>query len=312
MKKVLVTGTALLAFAATGFAQFNEATLNQAGLYNDGKVYQSGINHDATINQNGNGSSSSFNKSTLAQEGVNQGAVSTQTGHGHEVNSLQRGQDNNAYFTQDNANSYAFSRQYGQNNYISSSQISVDGTAAKADFLQEGNRNRAYLVYQSDQVIGLDITTSVIKQRGNDHVAYLTQLGDANAGEIYQSDNWGYAWGYQSGNGNKLRIDQKGSATFADQNKVDIYQYGNFNQAKTYQDGVRNRIGLVQSGNGNNYADINQFGSDNVVRGTGGDTFARQMGVGNNRLESLQTGNGQTLYVNQNGNTNMGFVRQTN
>jgi hypothetical protein len=311
MKKILLTGATLLVVAATSFAQYNEAFLNQAGLYNDGKVYQTGQLHDAYIYQNGNGTSSSFNKSTLAQEGYDQFAESRQNGHGHEVNSFQRGdQINWAYFKQEKANSSAFSRQFGRNNYISSSQISVDGTAAKAEFLQEGNRNRIFLDYQSDQIVGFDITNSFIRQRGNDNLARLTQIGDANTGEIYQNNNWNEAIGEQYGSRNKLRIDQQGSPTWYDRNYAYVRQEGDLNQAKTYQDGVRNTIRLVQAFGPNNYADINQYGSDHLVRGWDG-INARQDGA-NNRLESLQTGNGQTLYINQNGNSNLGFVRQSN
>ncbi|QJD81627.1 hypothetical protein [Spirosoma rhododendri] len=51
MKKVLLTGTALLAFAAAGFAQTNQATTNQAGINQRAAQTQTGSYLKSTITQ---------------------------------------------------------------------------------------------------------------------------------------------------------------------------------------------------------------------------------------------------------------------
>lgn len=51
MKKVLLTGTALLTFAAAGFAQTNTATTNQAGNNQTAAQTQTGSYLKSTINQ---------------------------------------------------------------------------------------------------------------------------------------------------------------------------------------------------------------------------------------------------------------------
>jgi len=51
MKKVILTGSALLAFVGAAWAQ-NSATLNQSGTYQTAVQQQSGNNQVSTINQN--------------------------------------------------------------------------------------------------------------------------------------------------------------------------------------------------------------------------------------------------------------------
>jgi hypothetical protein len=313
MKNLLLTGLAFVAFTTVSIAQ-NTATLDQNGSFNQADLNQAGLGNRINARQDGTGAGSVFNVTRVRQSGSNAGtnniSNSNQVGRDHFINAYQEGTRNRADFFQTQQSTSVTTQQIGSLNEIVSNQRSAIGTKVVAELQQTGSNNNIQLTNQTDVIDLVDFTYAYVYQRGNENDAYLVQMGDANTATISQDNNWNLAFGRQEGTSNKLRITQVGiNATSSLYNWADVFQFGTGNDSRTYQIGRSNTIALKVTGS-NNFADLNQNGTNHLIRGISGDLIG-QSGT-NNRLTVSQNGNNQLLNVSQVGNTNQAFVLQQN
>jgi hypothetical protein len=140
-----------------------------------------------------------------------------------------------------------------------------------------------------------------IARPGNDHGAYIAQIGSGGAATIRQSSNTQYA-----------RIDQDG-----DHDRADIAQSGvGAHYATIAQDGDFNALDLTQSGAGAQVALLQQTGNGNsmLLDQQGGSVssgvLAQQLGD-NNTLALAQSGDNNQASLVQNGSGNVMSASQT-
>ena len=298
MKKVLLTGVALMAFAAAGFAQNNVSTINQSVGGNTTNVNQTWV-------ANGNPANNSKNTSTITQTGVS-------NTEGNSANVLQIGTSNAAVTQVGKNNATNIDQQNNgersglgfENNATVNQGVGGAAQDNLANITQKGQTNtrkvdptgsshEAYI----DQKSALTNGMATINQSGTDHLgsivqngstvnpggmygpnsAFITQSGDKQRGFVTQLTDGNGATVEQSGNDNLATVNQ-GTAgetpgTSGDHTALvqqlgsfdvaNITQTGTDNSAKTYQTGFDNQISINQSSIENDVAMSQQGGSSN-------------------------------------------------
>ena len=276
MKKVILTGFSLIAFAAASFAQSNTATLNQVGT-----------SQNSTQNQSGN------NLTSVVTQGNS--AVADNTGN--RAFTDQRSTNNTATVTQTTS-------QYNQGLIY---QNTVEGKTAG------GAQNEATIQQISSGTTALfpgdPNTTPVAGGSGTGSVARIGQEGEGNHASIQQNGT-GAATG--ANNSNYGRIDQSGSNNGASVNDVYIHQNGTSqgNVGSISQQSGAATAKIEQNGPGNvassgNTASINQSsaGVDAII----------QQNAGSGAPDGSQgTSATNMATVNQTGGTGDASIQQNN
>jgi hypothetical protein len=128
-----------------------------------------------------------------------------------------------------------------------------------------------------------------VTRPGNDHGAYITQIGDSGAASIRQSTNTQYG-----------RIDQDG-----DHDRAAITQSGaGAHYATVAQQGDYNEVGLAQSGAGAQVALLRQTGNGNSM------LFDQQGGSVSSGVAATQLGDNNTMALAQSGDDNQALLTQ--
>lgn len=196
-------------------------------------------------------------------------AIITQIGDRNNANIFQTGNFGTASPLEGTKDAFAF--QQGDDNKIT---MSINGTDATGYAWQLGDRNTA------TQAIGQGVgdkdqnSNLLIKQQGNDNVATQTITGNGFAGSI--TTQWNTAWASQFGDRNysKQEMNQNGLDGASPSNDYEyLEQYGNDNSSTQIQAGQVNLSSVLQG--------------KHVVSNF-------------NNSVTTQTGNFNTVYVNQN------------
>ncbi|AKD57290.1 hypothetical protein [Spirosoma radiotolerans] len=343
MKKIILSIVAVCALTTT-FAQ-NSASLSQNGTSNSSNSAQAGRLQTVTVSQNGTGNTNTnqqfshfTQQANITQTGLTNTANTYQNadaGPGNFITVTQNGTgaggntalvDQSDFFT---INSQATVLQNGQNlkstvvqHYAINDVAITDQTGASNNAtITQGNGSQgssnSYASIQQYSVFGpQDATISQLGDNNNaqiyqsndagpNNVATINQNGNNNIGFLDQSDfatvsTTGFI--SQLGNGNQAYLQQRGGGAFTSGSSATIGQTGNANYAN-----------LTQYGGANNQAAISQTGDLNVVTGVSGPA-GLQIGVGNSLTvaqASLAGGPGQYAQVQQLGTGNVGTINQT-
>ncbi len=305
MKKISLTGFALLAFAAASFAQSptNSATLQQNGNNQTALQIQTGNNLKSTISQD-------------RKEGVNGGnfAATAQTSTGAAGNEATVTQNltsnsNRGYVTQlggvGNKGSITQSNNSGGLGAVVTPLSSPEDVKALggnwAGIWQQGNNNMSTEIIQNDV------------SKGN--FAEIFQFGSGNLStginqSIYSSNNTAKINQGQLGSGvsgNKAGIAQQGTSQ---ENKATIVQRTNNNDATIIQNdfSLRNEASISQIGGTGSKAKVEQrytsYDNKAVVSQT----------ASNNQATVNQTSNSSNNLadVSQSGESNQATIGQSN
>lgn len=304
LSSLLILSAPVYAAGGSGNSAFidqtgpNNAVINQDCL-------PGGCDHTAGITQvhtNYNGAVGAENNAL-----INQVTAST------EAYITQQGNNNSAEIAQRNG-SYADIQQidaFDSTALINQDKDEIDGTLS-------GFNNTAG-IYQT----GL-VQSALIKQFGDDGVAYVSQSGDANyakviqnKGSIGESANITQAgWGNNSdtvmnGQGDTVIVGQSGMKNVMDvdvaetsrSSTITAYQTGTMNNALLYTQGTNNTISGSQNDT-DNYVQVVQLGNQQTATYT-------QDGVANNALiGQYETAVGSTAGVHQFGDNHQGIINQ--
>ena len=283
------------------FSHFTQQTnVTQTGLTNTANTYQNadaGPGNFITVNQNGTGAGG--NKALVDQSDfltISSQATVLQNGQNLKSTVVQHyAIDDVAITDQTGASNNATinqgnGSQGSSNSYAYIQQYSLFGPQ-DATISQLGDNNNAQ-IYQSNNA-------------GPNNVATVNQNGNNNIGFLDQSDfSTVSTTGFisQLGNGNQAYLLQRGGGPFTSGSSATIGQTGNSNYAN-----------LTQYGGANNQAAISQTGDLNVVTGVSG-AAGLQIGANNSLTviqSSLAGGPGQYAQVQQLGSGNVGTINQT-
>ncbi|GAB3575813.1 hypothetical protein GCM10027578_40510 [Spirosoma luteolum] len=282
MKKVLLTGSALLAFAAAGFAQNNTATLLQNGTSQSASQYQSGNYLKSTITQDkGSGSNAG------SYAGTNQTSTGT-AGNEAIIDQKTNANSNRAFVAQEigtgNKGTITQSDNSGGGSlHVGSGTSAADVKAAGgnwAGILQQGSNNKNTYVNQG--------------KSASRNFGEIYQYGSGNRQtSIDQSDN---------SNGNTATVNQGTASASISNGRVVVSQQGNSRNNEAFvtqlasgNDAVVTQKGGNIAGSDNNKATVSQ------TDGSGSSATIEQ--------QNYSTTNAATITQQRGGNT--GFVKQS-
>lgn len=308
-KQVMMTGVMLFAMGAV-FAQYNEATVYEAGVgSNEAVVEQIGFSNLVVLNQQADYSAMPSNYADIYQDGDYNDAYVNQTAYwGHKSYVEQVGNNNlvNVDIWRNGNESRAF--QYGDWN-ISDQDIKGGGTnGSKALIDQTGTYNIA------KQQMG--ITGDLIAQYN-----YLKAYQDGYSNYSYQEIVTDVHF---SAEGNLSKVDQFGddndswvyigSETMVpDDNEANANQYGDYNWSKIVVLGSDNWADVSQTGDLND-SYVKQEGNNNdaVVKSVGDYNNSNVLQIGNgNYGDIFQTGMYNDADLDQIGSNNDATIIQT-
>ncbi|MBO0948593.1 beta strand repeat-containing protein [Fibrella forsythiae] len=235
MKKIILTGTALMAFAAAGLAQSNNATLNQNGTGQTGRQQQTGTYLNANIQQvQGSGAASNTgNFAGTTQNTSGQGGTAVTTAN---INQL----------TGSNQNWAGVNQSMGRGSTATINQSTKSGGSGAGGNVAAGTSQA------SVEALGGNYGT--VNQTGNTHTAVVNQNGN----------------GTNASTGNFADVLQDGTSQNAttNQNAGTLGTSAN-NEATTRQYGLNNVTTTNQNDNSaGNRAFVNQYGADGADAGT--------------------------------------------
>lgn len=283
------------------FSHYTQQTnVTQTGLTNTANTYQNadaGPNNFITVNQNGTGAGG--NKALVDQSDfltINSQATVLQSGQNLKSTIVQHYAVNDVAITDQTgaSNNATITQGNGSqgstNSYAYIQQYSAFGPQ-DATISQLGDNNNAQ-IYQSNGAGPNNVAT--VTQNGNNNIGFLDQ-SDFSTVSTTGSIN-------QVGNSNSAYLQQRGGGPFTSGSSASIAQNGNSNYAN-----------LTQYGGANNQAVIGQTGGFNVVTGVTGSSGLQ---VGANNLltvtqSSLAGGPGQYAQVQQLGTGNVGTISQS-
>jgi len=276
MKKLTILLVAMLFSAGMAFAQSNDATVDQQGIWNDTQVDQQGALNSADVTQvNGfnevilNQTSNTSGSSTAVIEQIVTGSATAS--RGQDVLLDQTGLNNADIF------------QRGAGSKV----LNYDGTGAAV------------------QTSTTTLNTLDIDQRTGWSEAFVEQYVGGNSATVDQSGGNNFVASILQNSGdNTASVVQTGGNSTADVQQLGIGGHtATVNQGVDFQDGAF-EVDIIQDGLGNNSL-VNQNNGD----GSYGNIF--QNGD-MNRAYQTATGNGHSSTITQNGNSNMATVTQSN
>ena len=320
MKKIILTGVALMAFAAAGFAQ-NTSTVNQDGTSQTAQVGQVGTLQKSTITQKKLEGNNSGNYATTIQgtsgapntTGMNEAIVNqnngsnsnragiTQSGKGNK-GTIQQSDNSGGDGTAVTGGSSAAAVKAAGGNFAGILQSGTDNTetaiiqsnTSSANFgeiYQYGDNNRETGINQSDNSTG---NTATIKQGtasvgANDNLARVSQQGGS-------SDNT--ATVTQTATGNDAVTTQNDDSN---NNKATVNQFADGNQATIQQ----------RNSSFGNSADITQKSDRNAGQYNTA-VINQNNNSHDNQASILQTSNGAMATINQIDNSadNLASIKQ--
>lgn len=343
MKKIILSIVAVCALTTT-FAQ-NSASLSQNGTGNNSNSAQVGRLQTVTVLQNGTGNTNTNQQFSHFTQQTNV----TQTGLTNTANTFQNadaGPNNIITVNQNGTGAGGNKALVDQSDFLTiSSQATVlqNGQNLKSTVIQHYAVDDVAITDQTGASNNATINQGNGSQGSSNSYAYIqqyslfgpqdatiSQLGDNNNAQIYQSNNAGpnnVATVNQNGNNNIGFLDQSDFSTVSTTGFIS--QLGNGNQAYLLQrgggpftsgssatigqTGNSNYASLIQYGGANNQATISQTGDVNIVTGVSGSSGLQ---VGTNNLltvtqASLTGGPGQYAQVQQLGSGNVGVINQT-
>jgi len=251
MKKVLLTGTALLAFAAAGFAQTNTTTTNQAGDKQTAVQTQTGNYLTSTVTQD-KGASSNFG-SFAATRQVSVGSDGNQA----TVEQKNASNSNRGYVTQiTGTGNVGTITQNNNSGALASGAIAVtDATSAAAvkaaqgnwaGILQSGSNNKTTSINQSDF--------------SSTNFGEINQFGSTNGKTLIDQSN--------RSSGNTAKIDQGTASAGVTASKATILQQSSSrnNQAFIAQIADNNTAAVTQNESSvSNVANVSQSGTYGIA-----------------------------------------------
>lgn len=283
MKKVLLTGTALLAFAAAGFAQGNTTSTFQNGNSQTASQTQSGNYLKSTISQDKAGGSNTGNYAGTLQNSTGSAGNEAAIEQNLNANSnrafvtQQGGTGNKGVIQQDNASGKGALA-------VTAGTSAADVKAAGGNWsgiLQQGNNNTNTYIYQNN-------------------------TSNSNFGEIYQYGVSSRQTSIDQSNnstGNQAVIRQGSSDNIVEANYASVNQQG---------DSHDNKAGVTQSTTGNvafvkqndkstaNEATIKQIGTYSAYESA---EVYQGSNANNNKADVTQSGFGDFVYVHQENNS---------
>ncbi|WP_019988860.1 beta strand repeat-containing protein [Rudanella lutea] len=307
MKKIILTGAALIAFAAVSYAQSNSATLNQNGNSQTAEQTQTGPGHVSTVSQ--------VQGTAPATNTGNFGATEqTATNNTATVNQNNRANSNRARIGQGGGagNSAIIDQNNGSGNNVgpitgASTEAAVrnGGTGGNwADIQQTGTGNINTYIIQGNATVGGTV-------QGNK--ATIATFGDNNGTDQLPGSNApGNDLGGSTPVSPQVSIEQSGNAN---NNEATILQGRSGspvsgNVVRIQQ--IQNSGGtvLVDQTSNNNYANVRQFGGADAA-GDRNVTQVYQSGTGgDNQVEAQALGKGNTQTITQTGQNNQVYIRQ--
>ncbi|MBO0948595.1 beta strand repeat-containing protein [Fibrella forsythiae] len=324
MKKLILTGAALVAFAAASFAQ-NNSTVNQSGNAQTGVSTQNGNQQTANIQQVGTVSGANQNFGNYA--GTFQGtAGSPNTSGPNTANINQNGganggsQGNRAASTQSGNNQLSTINQNGGANGASGG--GTTGAASLGSKAGDGNfagtlQTGAYGTATVNQNNGSQNNLGEVYQNGsgasaaeqNQGTVNQSNTSSGNTGSVYQGF---VAPGTMSSavKGNQATINQ-GRTAASDPN----YTVG------VAAESINNRAAIQQTADGNNgrisqgaTGDVDSDGAISAGRSAGSQAQLTQSGANNTGTidQGVESGNaiGSQATLNQSGTNNKGEIVQ--
>lgn len=316
MKRLILTGTALVAFAAVSFAQ-NTSTVNQNGTSQTAEATQFGNGQISNIQQVGTAATNNGNYA-----GTFQGASGTPNTVTNTATVLQNdgSKGNRAGISQGmgamggNEATISQSNNSGTGGVVTSASTSAaDVRAAGGNFagiLQQGSNNTATRIDQNNQ-------------------------SKSNFGEIYQ---YGTENSRASQFNTETTIEQNGNGTSSSENNESTIRQGTPSAAASYNSAATQQNAGADGASMNNESTVNQaglghtanvqqnnnsMGNQSAIRqtnvsGAGNDAYVQQNGAANgassgNQSDISQNGDYSSASVNQNNNStgNQAFVSQS-
>lgn len=291
MKKIILTGTALLAFAAAGFAQ-NNATLNQVGNSQTAQQSQTGNLHNSTVSQVQGATPATTNFGNYAETVQNGSTGNTSTvnqNNGANSNAARTAQSdgtgNNATVNQNDKSGAA-----GVGTAITgpSSQAAVEAAGGNFGTIQQVGSTLNAMVNQNGN--GTNASTgnfADVQQDGTGHNARVNQ----NAGVLTNANsaNNNASVG-QNGSRNDATVNQN---NLASGNTSNITQFGSggtaatANTVITYQNGAGTGVGIATN---NNIITVNQGVSGGAVNSNNAVATQRGGSVNLNQITINQSG----------------------
>ncbi|RYF74944.1 MAG: hypothetical protein EOO39_07720 [Cytophagaceae bacterium] len=339
MKKVILTGAALIGFVAVSFAQNNLSTVNQTVGSNNATVNQQFIDlgrqlgvpdggkNQSTITQTGvnasNGNNANVlqigtNTSTATQVGYNNNAIVDQRSNAERAGA---GLENVATINQgtsgangDTHDNLANTTQKGHNNTSTTTQTGISHEAyvdqqsaltnGQATITQSGTDHLASIVQNGSSVNPGGMygpNSAFITQSGQNQRGFVTQLTDGNNATLEQS-----------GNNNQATVNQ-GTAGELPGNSGDhtalVQQFGSFDVSTITQTGTQNSAKTYQTEYDNQIVIVQSNGLNRAA-------MSQQDGT-SNRANITQSGNNNTLmglsdeYARQSGTNNQFISNQS-
>jgi len=251
MKKVLLTGTALMAFVAASFAQSNTTTLQQNGNSQSAMQEQNGNYLQSTVTQDKGASTNFGSFGATRQESV--GANGNQA----TVEQKNASNSNRGYVTQlTGTGNVGTITQNNNSGALSSGAIAVTvGTSAAAVKAAQGN-------WAGIMQVGSDNKTTSINQSDISYSNFgeINQYGSTNGKTLIDQSN--------RSSGNTAKIDQGTASAGVTASKATILQQSNSrdNQAFVTQIASNNTATVTQNESSiSNVANVSQSGTYGIA-----------------------------------------------